>query len=254
MSDYPLDNTSNDQSQTFKARLKGLLSRRGLLTSAIFSGTAAAVILSRPERNVAQEVNNETSVRVKRVLAAADTTYPLSNNDQDSFLKAANIILGVVEKDANVRASYNALHAYLAQTLIQVESQSKVTSLGLPQEVSDTIAAGYLCVTKILRDGSLSEEAVLTKLNNPKAVFDSFEEDFIASLSKAVQAKAQSHTPFAYALSDATEQIVSIGNSIPIPQDWSQQGRGCTIGGNPRPMWMCIGIVIAVLVVIILYL
>ncbi|MBG1270517.1 hypothetical protein [Nostoc sp. WHI] len=252
MSNYPSGNTNDDQPQLSRGRLKAFLSRRHLLSSAIFGGTAVALVLSVPERNEAQVIDNKTSATVEKILAAIDRMPSLSNYDQDLFLKAASLILGIVEKDANARSSYDALHAYIDQPLIKVESGYKTNSLGLSEEISNIIGATYLRAIEILHSSTLSEEAVLTKLRNPKGVFDSFEEDFIASLSNAVQSKVQSYTPFSYTLSNATEQVVSLAESIYIQQEAGQDNlRACSINGQPTRAWVCIIFIVIIVILIV---
>ena len=253
MSNYPSDNTNNDQRQISRGRLKAFLSRRRLLSSTIFGGTAA-LVLSIPEANQAQVIDNKTSVHVEKFLAAIHGMLPLSNYDQDLFIKAANSILSIVEKDANARSSCEALQTYISQPLIKVESEYNTTSLGLPQEVSNTIAAAYLRAIETLRRSPLSEEALLTKLNNPKAIFDNFEEDFIALLSQTVQAEVQSYAPYSNALSEATEQIISIGKNIStLKKSYQNQQRvGCLVNGNSSPVWMCgAGGVIVIIIIVV---
>lgn len=259
MSNYHSDKTSDDQPQLSGGRLKGFLSRRSLLNSAIFGGTAAALVLSMPERNEAeisnqtQVIDNKTSTDVEKFLTGIDKMPSLSNYDQGLFINAANLINSVVEKDPNARSSYDALHAYIAQPLIKLESEYKTTSLGLPQEVINTIDVIYLRAIEILRSSTLSKEIVLTKLSNPKAVFDSFEEDFITSLSNAVEARVQSDTSFSYTLSEATEQILSIEKNISLLQESSYADRAvkCSIFGFSAPLWAC---VVGIIIIIIIFL
>jgi hypothetical protein len=177
------------------------------------------------------------------------------------FHRISSLILDAVDNDSKSRTTFSAVHAYLANPLVQVQpGQNAIVS-----DLDMVIGAGYLRAMSALQESKrqISASEVKSRLANPKAIFDTFESGFLNQLYTKTKAESTSNLAFAHKLADASSEARGIGSRLrnratSAASDTARmtpasllQGCDCTINGVCATWEECV-LVVAIIVIVIL--
>lgn len=242
-------------------------SRRRFLRNVAVGALGSTMVMSRGERVLARQTQSHVNL-----LFAPVTSYNLEPGAKQDFLNAGRAVLSVVNEGGDAKSTFDAIRSYIASPLGSIPPGQYLTELGVPKDASDTIATAYLRSLVSIKDKQITESQIKQGLANPKAIFDSFESDFVKLFADRVKKERDSSPGFAQKLADATAHFKiaaeELGNTKISRKKDAKSGKiklvalkrhpaftppqcDCEINGNCAPWYVCVGVVVVIVIIII---
>ncbi|MEW6738211.1 MAG: hypothetical protein AB1489_43460 [Acidobacteriota bacterium] len=231
-------------------------SRRRFVRDTIAGAALAALGISTTNKPVASsDCDSYTDLHVDDFINNI-IEIELTPDDVVQWQETQNAILEAVETDSNSKATFDAVNAWLSNTLISIPPEQEITQLDVPVDLSMMISAAYLrAIAQLRNNQSPSLDQIRERMSDPKRVFDAIEPDFVTKLYERLKVETQ-NSDFANRIEAATNSIAELVSNASAKHHKNRPERHnlviCFVNGVPMPCILAlilIGIVVVIIIV-----